>query len=83
MPVLGVEHSRLVMRIIEQTTQPVSASTSWVFVDLLSPIEPAGPTGQARVEFIKVIGRSNDEQAIVPFKPIQLVEEKRSVPIVD
>ena len=47
-----------------------------MFVDSLFPIEPAGPIGQARVKSIEMIGRSNDKQALVPFEPIKLVEEK-------
>lgn len=54
-----------------------------MFINSLFPIEPAGPVGQAGVESIKVIGGSNNEQPVVPFEPIKLVEEKRSVPIVD
>ena len=52
-------------------------------MDSLFPIEPAGPIGQAGVESIEMIGGSNDKQAVIPFESIKLVEEKRSVPIID
>lgn len=54
-----------------------------MFINSLFPIEPAGPVGQAGVKSIEMIGGSNDKQPLVPFEPIKLVEEKRSVPIVD
>lgn len=54
-----------------------------VIVNALFPVEPAGPIGQAGVKSIEMIGGSNDKQAIVPFEPIKLVEEKRSVLISD
>lgn len=47
-----------------------------MFFDSLFPIEPAGPIGQARAESIEVVGGSNNKQALVPFEPIKLVEEK-------
>ena len=51
--------------------------------NVLFPVETAGTTVQGGIQTIEMVGGTNDEQTVVPFETVQLIEEEGSIAVVN
>lgn len=57
----------------------MTSYTRQIFKSSQFAVKSAGPGGQARIKSLKVVRCPDNEQPIVTFQSIQLVEEERAV----